>query len=130
MGEQVEVIYKGDQTPQGTVSFTRREEDLYVGYLEAKEPGLHTYWEATYAVNNPREYDYVGFNPALRDLAAVTGGKTFLPYQIPDIVQAIKEQSKSVVLERWHYEWPFVLLALLIFLVEVCIRRLAYFKRS
>jgi Mg-chelatase subunit ChlD len=128
VGEQVEVTYKGDQPPQGTISFTRTEEDVHTGYLEAKEPGFHTYWEATYAINSPREFDYVGFNPALRDLAAATRGKTFFGYQTPEMVKAVREQSKSEILERWHYEWPFVLLALFIFIVEICLRRIRMFK--
>ncbi len=128
VGEEIRVTYRGPELPQGSVSFTKVGDDVYEGTLEAKDAGFHTYWEATYAVNEPKEYESVGFNPELLELAAATGGGVFAQHQTAELVDAVKKQSKDTVLERWHYQWPFVLAALLIFLLEICIRRALFFK--
>ncbi len=129
VGEKIEVLYRGDQPPQGTTTFTKIEENLYRGYLEAKTAGFHTFWQATYAVNEPAEYEHIGFNPELEQLARQTGGKVFTGDDLQDMTATLKGQSQDVVLEKWQYQQPFVLAALLIFLLEICIRRILYFRR-
>ncbi|MEK6839783.1 MAG: hypothetical protein AABX72_02500, partial [Nanoarchaeota archaeon] len=128
VGEKIEVTYKGDQPPQGTISFTKAEDGSYHGYLDAKTSGFHQFWQATYAVNEPLEYEHIGFNPGLEQLSQQTGGKVFDGQNIQDMITTLQSQSKEVILEKWQYQQPFVLLALLIFLLEICVRRMLYFK--
>lgn len=127
-GEPIEVVYKGDALPQGEVHFSKVGEDVYSGSIEAREEGFHTLFGASYAVNSPLEYRSVGFNEELLLLASSTAGKVFEVTHVAEIAEAIKEQSQSSSLEKWQYQLPFVLLALLVFLAEVCIRRVLYFK--
>ena len=62
VGEKIEVLYKGDPPPEGMASFSKVEENTYRTYLDPKDAGFHTFWQATYAVNNPKEYETVGLN--------------------------------------------------------------------
>ncbi len=129
IGEKIEALYKGDPPPEGMASFSKVDENTYRTYLDSKDAGFHTFWQATYAVNNPKEYETVGLNDELKDIAASTNGRVFDGKNIGEIASELQKQSKQTALDKWQYQRPFVLMALIIFLIEVCVRRIIYFRR-
>ncbi len=129
LGKKTEIAYKGKNPPSGDgIVFVKTDKDLYSSYIETTSLGYHNLLGVTYAVNQPEEYKHVGFNPDVVQLALQSNGKVFDANDVLKMADAIRSQSQGVTLEKWHYQWPFVLAALLLFLIEVCIRRVVYFK--
>ena len=56
-------------------------------------------------------------------------GEVFRPDEIERIVDKIKEDSVMIEPVTTYYRWPFVLIALIIFLTEICIRRIRQYGR-
>lgn len=113
------VFYKTDEHEYTTEYYPRKREiRSFFGYLQA--------------VNYPLEYRDVGMNPHFLNLVrkgAYRKGRIFEPENIEKMVEKIKEDSvmKEPVTSYWR--WPFVLAALSMFLVEICIRRIMMYWR-
>ncbi|MEK6812951.1 MAG: hypothetical protein AABX86_02435, partial [Nanoarchaeota archaeon] len=122
--EQVYVIVKQPLVPVAEgLSFYRTDEHLYQSTFVPEKEGIFTLLGATYAVNYPREYEYVGMHPPLADVVASTGGQMFIPDQISEIAQAVVRQSKQPVDERHYYRWVPLLAALFLFLLDIFVRK-------
>ena len=78
---------------------------------------------ATFAVNYNDEYANLGINPEFTTLVEKTGGKVFDPADIKSIIEFIKAKSKRIKIESTDYRWPFAILAILLFLLEIAARR-------
>ena len=52
-----------------------------------------------------------------------TGGKVFDPKDTKAIIEFIKAKSKRIKIESTDYMWPFAIIAMLLFLSEIAIRR-------
>ena len=55
----------------------------------------------------------------------ITGGAEFTPNQVDEIVKQIKTVSTHVTVEKTEVRNPLIVFALLIFLLEIFIRRLS-----
>ncbi len=111
-----------DDTP---ITFSRSSGDAYVFTFTPAAAGIFSVCNVPYAVNNPSEYWKVGVSDELRDAVSITGGRFFSFDQIDEIVERIKTVSQHVTLEKTDVRNPFVLIALVLFLLEIFIRRVA-----
>lgn len=77
------------------------------------------------AVNYPLEYREFGFNPELRGMIEAAGGKIFTEEEAGrSVVEEARKASERLVQERLSISWQLLLAALVLFLLEVAIRRL------
>ena len=119
-----EVNVKTKQQPVAEgLTFYKRDDQLYVATLTPTELGFQTILNTAFAVNYNKELEGIGFNPELEEITRATGGQLFEKNQIAEIVAAVKTQAERPVFKRWYYRWPLILLALLIFLFEIYLRR-------
>lgn len=110
--------------------FTRAAENTYLSepfYVD--RVGFHTFSEAAFAANAPLEYQETGLNPALVSLAGSTGGKIFKPSQVNEIVEHVQKLSRRTITKRVYLVWPLIVVALLIFLFEILLRKLQEFAK-
>lgn len=124
LGETSKIVVKSDKTPVSDVlKFEKDDEKTYIAYYTPKKVGYDEFFNAIIAVNNPKEYEDIGFNNELRDLVTVTGGKTFEPFDIDKIVEFIKSTSVRKKSTPRYWRWPFALIALIILLIEIFVRK-------
>ena len=127
--ENTEITYKSDRQPTSDkVTFYKIGENLYSGSLVVNEIGFHSLLDATFAINYNKELADMGINPEMKVITLATGGRIFDEKDIDSMLEAIKSQSKRSVYQKWYYRWPFVLLAMLLFLIEILIRKVAKYK--
>lgn len=124
MYEDVVVTFKSRSEPKsGEAVFYKIDEDLYRATIPSKEEGFQNLLGATFAVNYPAELSGIGIGSGLQEITAATNGKIFRPDQIKEMVEAVKDQSIRAVLKKWYYRWPFALAALILFLIDIFVRR-------
>ena len=129
IGDVVEILYKSSKQPTSPeVNFYKIEEDTYQGSLPTTAVGHQSILGADFSVNYHLEYEGIGMNPELNNLIYGTGGEYFSPEDIEGIVGAVKQQSKRSSYQKWYYRWPFVLAAIIIFLFDIFVRRMAQYK--
>lgn len=81
------------------------------------------------AVNYPLEYREFGFNPELKGMIEAAGGKIFTEDEAGrSIVEEARKASARLVQERASISWQLLLAALVLFLLEVTVRRIREIK--
>jgi len=120
----IDVIVKSDKYPSAEgLGFTRVGENQYKSTIIAEELGFSQVLGKSYAVNYETEYQSLGMNPRLEEVVSMSGGKIFKSSETKDIVDFVKSASKKSKIERTTIIWPFILLAVIIFLIEIGIRK-------
>ena len=111
------------------LQFERSSGDSYLFSFTPKTIGFGTACNVPYAVNNPPELWRVGINEDLKTAVGVTDGGVFEPEQVDKIAERIKTVSKKVTVEKTELRNPFLLIAVMLFLLEIFIRRLVQYQR-
>ncbi len=126
VNEPLKINVKADKIPSAEgLNFVKKDENQYEASLTPKEVGFGSVLNSQYAVNYPVEYQETGFNPELEGIVQSTGGNLFKPSETQRIVEFVKSVSKKTVTEKTVLVWPFLLGALLLFLIEVLLRRIS-----
>lgn len=124
LGEPAEITVKSEVPPVAEgVTFYKIDEDIYTGSLIPDSVGFQEVAGTSFAVNYEREYEEVGINPELARIVASTGGKMFEASDYDGIADFAKTKAKRVINSREYLRWPFIALAIVIYLVEIFIRR-------
>lgn len=124
IGTPIEIIVKSDKYPSAEgLSFTRTGENQYTTQFLSAQKGFNQVLDKSFAVNYETEYQNLGMNPRLEEVVSMSGGKVFKPSNAKDIVAFVKSVSKKSKTERTTIIWPFLLLAAIIFLIEISIRK-------
>ncbi len=105
------------------MAFAKIDTNLYSSPYEAKETGFKELLGATFAANYNNEYANLGTNPEFTTLVDKTGGKIFEPNDINGIIEFVKAKSKRIKIDSTNYRWPFAIIALIFFLIEIGYRR-------
>ncbi|MBW3018908.1 VWA domain-containing protein [Candidatus Woesearchaeota archaeon] len=125
LGEPTEITIKSPTVPAAEgITFYKIDEDLYSGSLTPLATGFMDVAGATFAVNYPIEYQSLGLNPEMDVVTQATGGRIFEKDDIAGMVEFAKTKATRAINSRYYYRWPFVLMAMLVFLLEIFIRRL------
>ena len=125
VGEPTTVVYRGDAPPEGAEpAFRAVDEGVYRAEVTPTEAGFHTVAGATYAANYPAEYAGFGTDPALPAAVRATGGRQFSPGDGAEIAAFARQQSTRVRDVRRSWDWLLLAAALVLFSVEVVLRRL------
>ena len=119
------VIVKSDKYPSAEgLTFTRTGENQYQSDFMPTAKGLNKILGKSFAVNYEKEYQYLGMSPGLEEVVAQSGGKFFKPTDTKGIASFVKSVSKRNKIERTTIVWPFLLIAAMIFLIEITIRKI------
>ncbi|OPY19894.1 MAG: hypothetical protein A4E23_01126 [Methanomethylovorans sp. PtaU1.Bin073] len=91
--------------------------------------GVHYISGYPIAVNYALEYRDVGINPDLATMILSNGGKTYTKREAQALLlQEARENSQKLIKETVSQKMYFILAALILFLLEVAIRRLREIK--
>lgn len=124
VGEPTTMIIKSGQQPRSEEqTFYKIDDNTYSTTLTPTTTGFQEAIGVTFASNYPLEYQYLGINPQLEGVVDVTGGRLFSKSQIDEIVEHVKTTSKRTIVQNQPVRAPFIILATIIFLVEIFIRR-------
>lgn len=125
LGKTAEIVVRSEQTPSSDlVEFKKVDVGVYKGVFTPTETGFFSFAGAEVAVSYPDELRQIGMNQNLRNLVMTTGGEMFKPDQIEEIIQKTKVSANRKETQEVSYRWPFVLGALCLFLLEICVRKL------
>ncbi len=105
------------------LSFVKSDVNLYSSVFNPTKTGFHNILGAEVAVNYNAEYKDLGINNEFLSLVEQTGGKVFEKDDVEGIIEFLKEKSKRIKVNATELKWPFVLIALILFLFEVYLRR-------
>ncbi|MCQ8902857.1 MAG: VWA domain-containing protein [Methanothrix sp.] len=121
-------IYVSSESPPRIGAGARIESTApgrYTVTIVPESEGVYYVNDYGIAVNYPLEYREFGFNPELRGLIEANGGKIFTEEEAGrSIVEEARRASERLVQERASISWQPLLAALVLFLLEVTIRRL------
>ncbi|MBI2141134.1 VWA domain-containing protein [Candidatus Woesearchaeota archaeon] len=125
LGDEFEVDVTADSMPSDArMPFSKTGERLYSAQLEADKTGWYSFFDATAAANYPLELLSTGYDPDLAVLVQVTGGETFRPGQSDEILQKVRDDSKRLVTRQKSLAWIPLIIALVVFLLDIAIRKL------
>jgi uncharacterized membrane protein len=129
VNHKAEITFVSKQPITGTcpdtpLAFDRSSGDTYIFTFTPTKTGFGTACTIPYAVNSESEYWKVGLNTELQNAVGITGGDSFTADQVEQIVEQIKTVSTRVTTQQTEIRNPFVALAIIVFLIEIFIRRL------
>jgi hypothetical protein len=107
-----------------SLEFLKIDQNTYNAKFTPRQVGFQNMLETTFAVNQPREYQDIGMNKDLPLIVQSTNGQIFKATDTKAIIDFVISSSKKTVLEKETYIAPFLFIALIIFLIEVSLRRL------
>jgi Mg-chelatase subunit ChlD len=124
VGTPLEITYEGPDRPGGgDVTFAQVGENTFRATIVPDEPGYRTVLDATFAVNYPAEYAAFGPSSSLRGVVAATNGTVYAPGQAAEIAQDVRRRASEEQTVRDDWTWLALLVGLLVYLTEVCLRR-------
>ena len=125
LGKTTDVNVISNEKPEEKgLEFSKIDAGLYSAVFRPSKEGFYQLLDATVAVSYNDEYEKVGLNPQLGELVVISGGKVFNPADVEQIKDTIISMSKRVKIETINYRWPFVIAAILLFLIDILIRRI------
>jgi len=111
-------------------NFTKTDTDTYETAFKSSSAGFNEFAGTIIAVNYPKEYKPLGFNPELESLISVTGGKIFGLDETENLIEKIKNDSKREVTEPVYLRWPFVIAAIAALLTEIFVRMIRRYQKA
>jgi hypothetical protein len=129
VGQRAEITFVSKQPVSGSctdtpLQFERSSGDSYVFSFTPEKTGFGAACGVPYAVNAQSEYWTVGLNDDLSTAVGITDGGVFAFDEVDAIVERITTVSKRVTSERKEIRNPFIALAIILFLMEVFVRRM------
>jgi uncharacterized membrane protein len=130
INSSISIYVKSPEPPvDEDLVFYTAGENLYTTSVFADKLGFNEIYSAIYGVNYKAEYERVAINEELEKLVEKTGGRSFREDQLNDIIEAIKSQSKRTIEKKVYYRWILIIAALLLFLLEVMLRRISEYRQ-
>ncbi len=124
--EDAQITIRSEEQPvSDNIALYKIDNKLYMGSIRIEKRGFNSALGAIFAVNYKREYQNIIINPELEEIVKSTNGRMFEDNQVDEIVEYVKQRSNREELKKVNYAWIFAMIALIIYLTEVCIRRIA-----
>lgn len=135
-GTPGKVVVTSDTLPQ--VKLDKKDIDLsrtgpnrYETSINLEEVGFHDLSGYGIAVNYPLEYREVGFNEKLNTVIESNGGQVYTTDEVESLLLLdIKQKSERTIQEPKSEKEPFLIAALVLFLLEVIVRRLKNYRKE
>ncbi len=129
VGNNVDIIVKSNVQPASEeAAFYKFDENLFRGTIFVNDTGFRNMLGSVFAVNYKLEYQDIGVNPELESVVMSTSGKMFYADNAEEIAEFIKQKSRREISVKKSYSWVLLLAALILFLIEITIRRLVVYK--
>jgi len=106
------------------LNFIKSDVNFYNAKFNPERTGFYNFLGADVAVNYEKEFRNLGVNEEFIKLVSQTGGRVFDSDDILGIIDFVKEKSKRIKVNTTAFKWPFLVIALILFLGEVGLRRL------
>lgn len=131
VGEPTLARYRGETAPDvESPSFVRAGDGVYEATIVPQSTGFESLLAAEYAVNYPVEYGAYGTDPALAQAVETSGGRTFTADEAAAIADFARRQASQVRDVRQDWDWALLVVALVVYLLEVGTRRLQAYRRN
>jgi hypothetical protein len=124
VGQTTEISYRGGTRPSGGLDFSQTSENMYVATVTPTERGFKTAGNAKYAVNYAPEYAGFGMSSSVYRATESTGGGVYEPSETGAIAQEVRSHASEPRETQRDLSWIALLVALLVYLVEVSLRRI------
>ncbi len=106
------------------LSFVKSDVNFYTAKFNPTKTGFYNFLGADVAVNYKEEFRDLGISGEFIQLVEQTQGKVFDKEDVDSMLEFIKEKSKRIKMDTTEFKWPFLVIALLLFLGEIGLRRL------
>jgi len=106
------------------LDFIKSDVNFYNAKFNPTRAGFYNFLGADVAVNYKKEFKDLGVDEEFLKLVEQTGGKIFDKDDILGIIEFVKENSKRIKINTTSFRWPFLVMALILFLAEIGLRRL------
>jgi uncharacterized membrane protein len=124
LGTPTELLIKADQPPvSNQYTFYKIDDTSYSAIIDPKGLGFSEVLGATFATNYISELQFLGPNPELGRLIGLTGGSVFEASQTDLIINQTKARAKRTINSKDAVRYPWVVLAILLFILEIVARR-------
>ncbi len=128
--DPIEVRVYSDSEPDirfdGKKIQVRKTGEMFYGAdVVPDSTGIHDLSGYTIAVNQPSEYREPGNNAILSDIITSAGGRVYSMSEIGSLIPDIKSKNTGMVREMVDLKPLFIFAALMMYSIEVIIRRLA-----
>lgn len=118
------VLIMSEKTPRAEgLAVYKVDKGTYAASITPEETGFQEVLGALFAVNYPVELENVGMSQELEGAVAQSGGRMFSPHDVDGIVEFAKTRARRTVVQREPTRWPWITAAMIIFLLEIFIRR-------
>jgi uncharacterized membrane protein len=125
LGKATDVnVISNEKPEEEELQFVKIDTGVYSAKFRPEEEGFYNILDAIVGVSYNDEYEKIGINPRLEELVVLSGGYVFDPNDVEAIRDTIISMSRRVKVETINYRWPFVIAAILLFLIDVLIRRI------
>ena len=125
VGDSTTVVYAGKRPPDvAALSFSAVGESRYEARTAPTTRGYRNVLERSYAVNYRTEYATLGVSSELKRAVNRTDGRAFAPDQSAAIASAVTRQTTHRREVERSWDWAFLVAALVVYVGEVCVRRL------
>ncbi len=125
LDEELLVSVISDTVPKHeSLKFIKADVNLYTARFKPTRMGFYSFLGADAAVNYKREFNELGVNSEFLSLVEQSGGKVFDKKDIDSILEFAREKSKRIKVNSREFKWPFLLIALILFLADIALRRL------
>jgi uncharacterized membrane protein len=123
---EFELIVKGEKPPKiSGIKFEKKGDGTYVAINYVENAGFFEFEDDEYGVNHNSEYDALGINSELENIVLESGGEIFNEGDgYAKVVNVMKEKANVLNIEKELFIWPFISLAIVIFLLEVWFRNI------
>ena len=125
VGDPTRAVYVGPERPavEGA-RFVQTAPGRFEAPVVPDEPGFSTVLDDEFAVNYPVELAAFGVSSSVDRAVETTGGRTFGPDQAGAIAEFVTRQATVTREVRRSFGWIFLMIALVVYLVDVAARRL------
>jgi len=123
-----EITVKAPEKPKIEGLSFYEQNGIYKATFLPEGVGIGQLYGTLYGVNYKAEYANIGYNKNLNNLVESTNGKIFEKEQVREIIEFIRTRSVIVKTVEKEYRWPFLTLAIAIFLIEILLRRIREMK--
>ena len=123
IGRSTDLIVKSDTKPTAQGVTFYKKEDTYTATLHPTTIGFQPILDTEYAVNYNKELEAVGMNEQFTSLITSTGGELHPTTSISTLLPTLQTPRNKPSYGQTEYTWIFVLIALLVFLLEIGLRK-------
>ncbi|HWQ95977.1 MAG TPA: VWA domain-containing protein [Candidatus Methylomirabilis sp.] len=118
-GNEPDYVFDGQP-----LKFEKTGEQQYIATIIPDSPGFHDISGYTVAINAPIEYREIGNNDQMPAIVTAAGGQIYNLSEIERLIPDISKKNTAVIHERVELAPLFLFAALLLYSIEIILRRL------